>query len=422
MSLGYIPNDNSYYENIYKLKSAHYLVFDGKNIDIKRYWNLPQYKIDIGYNEALIKTEELIRSSIKYRLLSDVEVGSFLSGGVDSSLVSAIMQQESHTKIKTFSIGFDDKRYDESVYAKDVAKYLKTDHYEYKFKVSDVLELIEDFDDFYDEPFGDASSLPMMILSKMTKDKVTVALSGDGGDELFTGYDRYFLTQNYYNKFSKIPKIGREILSFFAKYSKIDKLEKISYPLKNLTHESLYSVLNTSVKPWELNTIFNKDFIYTIFEKEPTFLDLQDISMDFKTIDDFSRFDFNRYLPDDILTKVDRASMAYSLEARVPLLDHRLVEFAYSLPIKLKLQKGKKSILKEILYKYVPKELIDRPKRGFSVPLQHWFRDELKDVLFDKIESLDERFDKKNIKKIVNMHIYKNRNYEYILWNLMRIK
>jgi len=422
MSLGYIPHTNSYYKNIHKLEAGHYLVFDGNSTKIHKYWNLPSKKIDTNFDEALLRTEELIQSSVKYRLLADVEVGSFLSGGVDSSLVSAIMQQESSQKIKTFSIGFEDKRYDESLYAKEVANYLQTEHYEYKFKADDVLSLIESFDTYYDEPFGDASSLPMMLLSKMTKDKVTVALSGDGGDELFTGYERYFLTQNYYNKFVKLPQLSRDVLSAMFKYSNVDKLEKISYPLKNLTHLNLYSVLNTSVKPWELDTVFNKDFVHSIYSKEPSFLELQEIDMPFTTIDDFSRFDFYRYLPDDILTKVDRASMAYSLEARVPLLDHRIVEYAYSLPIELKLQKGKKSILKEILYKYVPKELIDRPKRGFSVPLQHWFRDELKDVLFDKIESLDERFNKENIRKLANMHVYKNRNYEYILWNLMRVK
>jgi asparagine synthase (glutamine-hydrolysing) len=344
-----------------------------------------------------------------------------LSGGVDSSLVSAIMQQESQKNIKTFSIGFEDKRYDESIYAKEVAKYLNTEHYEYKFKATDVLELINDFDIFYDEPFGDASSLPMMILSKMTKEHVTVALSGDGGDELFTGYERYFLTQDYYKKLSKLPNFARKALSTIAPYSYQDKLEKIAYPLKNLSHENLYAVLNTAVKPWELSKIFNQDFMYSVFDKEPSFLDLQELPMKFNTIENFSTFDFYRYLPDDILTKVDRASMAYSLEARVPLLDHRVVEFAYALPTKVKLQKGKKSILKEILYQHVPKKLIDRPKKGFSVPLQHWFRDELKDILFEKIESLDEKFDKEHITSLANKHIYKNRNYEYIFWNLMRI-
>lgn len=424
MSFGYIPSDNSYFENIYKLKPAHYLVFDGKNIEMQRYWSLPKDKIDISYEEAIEETQRLIRSSIRYRLLADVEVGSFLSGGVDSSLVSTIMQQESKSKIKTFSIGFENKQYDESIYAKDVAKHIGSEHYEYRFKANDVKSLIDKLDYHFDEPFGDASSLPMMILSKMTKEHVSVALSGDGGDELFLGYDRYFFTDNYINRLSKIPQPIRTLLFYLFKHSNQDKLEKMSYPIKNLNIENLYSVLSTAIKPWDIQSIFNKNFTYSVFEKEDiTLLDLHDFKFDGDNIfDNLSRFDFNRYLPDDILTKVDRTTMAYSLEARVPILDHRVVEFAYSLPTKIKLQNGKKSILKDILYKHVPKKLIDRPKAGFAVPLKHWFRDELKDVVYDKINSLDERFDKKNLLKLADEHVYKNRNYEYTLWNIMRIK
>jgi len=422
MSLGYIPKDNSYYKNIYKLKSAHYLIFDGKEIEIKRYWNLPTQKIDISYDEVVEESERLIRSSINYRLVSDLEVGSFLSGGVDSSLVSAIMQDLSSKPIKTFTIGFEDGAYNEAGYAKEVAKHIGSDHYEYIFGVDDVKILLEDFDTYYDEPFGDASALPTMLLSKFTKEKVTVALSGDGGDELFLGYDRYFITQKYYHLFKKFPQFSRTILSYLSAVSNRDRLEKIAYPLKYLSEENLYSVISTSIKPWELESIFSKDFVYEYFNK-PSYLSLQEIE-DFNKndiFDNFSKIDFNRYLVDDILTKVDRASMRYSLEARVPLLDHRVVEFAYSLPTELKLQNGAKSILKDVLYNYVPKELIDRPKMGFSVPLKEWFRGELKDILYNKIESMDERFNREYLKKLFNAH-QKGKNYEYIFWNLMRVR
>ncbi len=424
MSFGYIPNSNCYYDNIYKLESGHYLEFDGININIKKYWDLPTEKANISYRDALQKTEELITSSIKYRLLSDIEVGCFLSGGVDSSLVAAIMQKQSNEMIKTFSIGFEDKKYDESIYARDVAKHIGSDHYEYKFKANDVISLLEKFDNFYDEPFADASSLPMLLLNQMTKEKVSVALSGDGGDELFIGYDRYFFTHNYFNKLNKIPQPIREILSFAFKYSGFDKLEKMSYPMKNLNEMNLYSLLYSSIKPWDLNKVFSKDFLYETFQKSNlSLLDLQEIKLDGSDlIDDLSRLDFKRYLPDDILTKVDRASMAYSLEARVPLLDHRIVELAYSLPIDIKLKYGPKSILKDILYKYVPKELIDRPKKGFAVPLKHWFRDELKDILYSKIDNLDnEILNKKYLTKLADLHVYKNKNYEYVLWNILRL-
>lgn len=425
MTLGYIPNENSYYECIYKLPPAHFLELKIDNLELKinKYWNLSKEKIDISYDEAVQETERLIRSSIKYRLLADVEVGSFLSGGVDSSLVSAIMQQESNTKIKTFSIGFEDKAYDESVYAKEVAKHIGSDHYEYKFGVEDVFNLLEKFDNYYDEPFGDASSLPMMLLSQKTKEQVTVALSGDGGDELFLGYDRYFLANNYYNKLSKLPQTVRNILSVIGKYSRQDKLQKMSYPLKNLSEQNLYALLYSSTKPWELKNLFDSDFLVESFGKlDLSLLDILQYDLNGDDLkDSLSRLDFHRYLPDDILTKVDRASMVYSLEARVPLLDHRVVEFAYSLPTNLKLQNGPKSILKEILYKQVPKELIERPKKGFSVPLKHWFRDELKGVVYEKINSLDDRFNKKYLMKIFNEH-QKGRNFEYVLWNILRLK
>ncbi len=422
MSLGYIPNDNSYYKNIHNLKPAHLLIFDGKNIQIERYWDLPTKKLDISFTEAKEEVHRLIRSSIEYRLLSDVEVGSFLSGGVDSSLVSSIMQDISPQTIKTFTIGFDDKAYNEAGYAKEVAKHIGSEHYEYIFGVKDVLSLLEDFDKSYDEPFGDASALPTMLLSKFTKEKVTVALSGDGGDELFLGYDRYFITQKYYHLFKKFPKFPRDILAYLLSKSNHDKLEKIAYPLSHLTQQNIYSVISTAIKPWELNNIFNQDFVSEHFNKLDYYV-LEEIeALNANDIfDNFSKIDFYRYLPDDILTKVDRASMKYALEARVPLLDHRIVELAYSLPTEIKLQFGAKSILKEILYQYVPKELIERPKMGFAVPLKSWFRGELKDVLYAKIESLDEPFNKKYLKTLFEEH-QKGKNYEYLFWNLMRAR
>ncbi|ANE33471.1 asparagine synthase (glutamine-hydrolyzing) [Campylobacter hyointestinalis subsp. lawsonii CCUG 27631] len=423
MALGYIPKNSSYYKNIYKLEAGHYLIFDGDNIDIKKYWDLPTKKIDISYQDAVVQTQHLIKSSIRYRLLADVKLGSFLSGGIDSSLVSTIMQEESNTNIKTFSIGFEHQDYDESIYAKEIAKYINSEHYEYKFGIKDVLDLLEKFDYYYDEPFGDASSLPMMLLSQKTKEQVSVALSGDGGDELFLGYNRYFLINNYFYRFQKLPQFLRNIIYFAFKNLNHDALQKLSYPIKNLTLENLYSLLYTSIKPWDIQNMFNKEFIKDSFGKCD--LDLLDI-LEYKfngndLIDSLSRLDFKRYLVDDILTKVDRASMAHALEARVPLLDHRIVEFAYSLPTNLKLSNGPKSILRDILYGKIPKQLVDRPKKGFSVPLKYWFRKELRHITLDKINSLDERFNKKYLLKIFDEH-QKGKNFEYILWNILRLK
>ena len=425
-SLGYIPSNNSYYKNIHKLKPAHYLVFDAEGIEEHQYWELPKEKKSIGFDEAVNSTEELLKSSINYRLLSDLEVGAFLSGGVDSSLVCALMKQQSTKNIKTFSIGFDNPEYNEAPYAKEVAKHLDTEHHEFIFTPKDVLGLLEDFDYYYDEPFGDASALPTMLLAKKTKEHVTVALSGDGGDELFLGYERYFFTQNYYQKLQKVPSWMRGIISLGMGVLPHDRLKKMSYPVGNLSLENLYGVISTSVKPWELTKIFSDDFIKENFgSTDIGYLDLLGSKESFsenEIIDSLSRVDIQNYLSEDILTKVDRASMKYSLEARVPLLDHRLVELATSIPTDIKLKYGPKSILKEILYKYVPKELIERPKRGFSVPLQHWFRDELRDVLMAKIDNLDEKFNKAYVNKLVDLHMNNGHNYEYIFWNLLRLR
>jgi len=422
MSFGYTPANGSYYDDIYKLEAGYYIKFDGNRVYKQRYWSLPRGKLkNIDYQEAIEEVDRLISSSIRYRLLSDIEVGSFLSGGVDSSLVSSIMQQNSPKIIKTFTIGFENKAYNEAIYAKEVAKYIGSDHYEHIFKVDDVIDLMENMDRYYDEPFGDASALPTMLLSKFTKEKVSVALSGDGGDELFLGYDRYFFVYKYFYLLKKFPQFSRNILSFLCNISNQDRLEKMAYPIKHLTQENLYSVIATYTKPWMMDSMFSPEFIKENFE-EPSYLEFQEI-VNFDEIDmfdNFSKIDFYRYLPDDILTKVDRASMRYSLEARVPLLDHRVVEFAYALPTEIKLKNGAKSILKDILYQYVPKELIDRPKMGFAVPLKEWFRGEMRDMLQDKIESLDERFNKEYLRKLFDEH-QKGKNYEYIFWNLMRL-
>jgi len=421
MSFGYTPADGTYYKDIYKLKAGEYIKFDGNRVYQTRYWRLPKNKIDIDYEDAVDEVDRLIRSSIKYRLLSDIEVGSFLSGGVDSSLVSAIAQEQSSQNIKTFTIGFEDKAYNEAIFAKEVAKHIRSDHYEHIFKVDDVIALMSDMDRYYDEPFGDASALPTMLLSKFTKEKVSVALSGDGGDELFLGYDRYFFVYKYYYLLQKFPQFSRDILSFIFKHSNQDRLEKMAYPIKHLTQENLYSAIASYTKPWMMESMFSPEFVRESF-MESSYLDFQEI-VNFDNIDpfeNFSRIDFYRYLPDDILTKVDRASMRYSLEARVPILDHRLVEFAYSLPTDIKLKHGAKSILKDVLYRYVPRELIDRPKMGFAVPLKHWFRGEMRDMLQDKIESLDERFNKEYLRKLFDEH-QKGKNYEGIFWNLMRL-
>lgn len=424
VSLGYIPGGASYFKGVNKLESAHYLVFDGARVDIRRYWDLPPQKNNDSFETALEKTEGLLRSSVRYRLLSDLEVGSFLSGGVDSSLVTALMQQESKGRVKAFSIGFDVKGYDESQYASEVAAHLGVEHHVYRFSHGDVLDLLEDFDRYFDEPFGDASALPMMLLSRFTKNKVTVALSGDGGDELFWGYDRYFFTDDMNRKLSYLPLWLRKVAGSVLAHSGMDRLEKMAYPLAHPGKVHLYAVMATALRPWHTASLFSKEYVEAAFGKtEITYLDLVEVApLDLEdTFETFSTIDIKRYLPDDILTKVDRASMKYSLEARVPLLDHRVVEYAYALPARVKLRYGPKSVLKAVLGRYLPKELVERKKAGFSVPLKEWFRGELKDVMYGRLEMLDERFDKRQLKRVADDHVYHNKNHAYLLWNLMRV-
>lgn len=425
VTLGYIPGGASYFEGVNKLESAHYLVFDGKRVDIRRYWDLPRQKNNDSFETALVKTEALLRSSVRYRLLSDLEVGSFLSGGVDSSLVTALMQQESSNQVKAFSIGFDVKGYDESQYASEVAGHLGVEHHVYRFSHGDVLDLLEDFDHYYDEPFGDASALPMMLLSRFTKEKVTVALSGDGGDELFWGYERYFFTDEVNRKLSYLPLWLRKIAGSVLAHSGMDRLEKMAYPLIHPGKVNLYAVMATALRPWHAASLFSKEYVEAAFGKtEITYLDLVEAGVAFDledTFETFSTIDLKRYLPDDILTKVDRASMKYSLEARVPLLDHRIVEYAYALPARTKLQNGPKSVLKALLGRYLPTDLVERKKSGFSVPLKEWFRGELKEVMYSRLETLDERFDKRQLKRVADAHVYHNKNHAYLLWNLMRV-
>ncbi|MBW1649314.1 MAG: asparagine synthase (glutamine-hydrolyzing) [Deltaproteobacteria bacterium] len=426
MSMGYIPSDNTFYKELFKLKAGHYIIFDGDNITLKQYWKLPDKTLDISFDNAVKQTHHLLRSSVSYRLLADVEVGCFLSGGIDSSLTAAIMSQLSAKKIKTFSIGFEDKKYDESGYAKNIASLLKTDHYQYICRPADVINLIDSFDYYFDEPFGDPSGLPTMLLSDLASRYVKVSLSGDGGDELFLGYDRYFITDNLLNILKYLPKSLRGAVSFIMAKSGKDKLEKLSYPVKNPSLANLYSVLASYVKPWNLKKIFSEEFINQTWQnKKLDVFSLQETEPNIKNneiISALSIVDFYRYLPDDILTKVDRATMKYSLEVRVPMLDHRIAEFAYAIPLKIKLAKGRKSVLREILYKYLPAKLIERHKKGFGVPLKDWFKKELKDLLYDKIAALDNKFNKKYLYKMAADHINNNKNYEYIFWSLLRLK
>ena len=446
----YIPAPYSIYKNIKRLEPGHYAVIDENlNIKIRCYWNIEKIvedsiknPIDLSEKEAIFELEKLLLDSVKKRMIADVPLGAFLSGGVDSSTVVALMQAQSNIPVKTFTIGFYEDDYNEAKYAKKIAKHLGTDHTELYVTPKEAMNVIPKLADIYDEPFSDSSQIPTFLISQLTKRYVTVSLSGDGGDELFGGYNRYSWASNIWKRMKFLPFVLRSrmakmvflfspqsIDNFFKKIEIIlpekykqtlygDKLYKLSEILTSRSPDEIYKKLISHWKsPEELD--FNSKEPETILDD---FLKIKDFIPNFK--DRMMFFDFLTYLPDDILTKVDRASMAVSLEARVPILDHRVVEFSKKLPLSFKIKNGKsKWILRQVLYKYVPKELIERPKMGFGVPIDSWLRGSLRDwaedLLDEKKIKRDGFLNPEPIKKLWKEHLNGKRNWQYLLWDVL---
>lgn len=396
---GYILEPYSIFNDTFKLKAGHYLEVDIKKQEIKQlqYWSLEasykKLKYDLTESEAVSETDKLLKSACEYRMISDVPAGIFLSGGYDSTAVAAVLQSNRLNKIKTFTIGFKEKGYDEAPFAKEVAKYLDTDHTEYYCRAKDALDIIPTLSEIYDEPFGDNSAIPTILVSKLARQDVTVSLSADAGDEVFAGYSKYDRALKYYNLSKKMPDfIQRRMLSsmnnidpskipfssniynFTTRYEKMKNILSARSSVESLLHTS---ILFTDI---ELKKLFKKEFIL----KDNNFHLDSSFASD---LDKMLMIDYKTYLPDDILTKVDRATMSVGLEGREPLLDYRLVEFAARLPEKYKYRKGqKKWVLKEVVHKYVPKEMMNRPKKGFGVPLADWFKDDFGDLLLTYLD------------------------------------
>jgi asparagine synthase (glutamine-hydrolysing) len=445
----YIPYPYSIYANINKLKPGTILKLDTRTFDssIIVYWdfiNVIKSKkslqnINLDFNTNIIELEKLLINSIKNQMISDVPLGAFLSGGVDSSLIVSIMQSISANPIKTFTIGFNEQQYDEAIYAKKVSNHLKTDHTEIYLSSKDAISVINDLPKIYDEPFSDSSQIPTFLVSKLAKTQVTVALSGDAGDELFAGYNRYIIANNVWPKIKIVPFFIRKLISkfillfpttfydniyqlsnkFICNKTKLftnvgDKIYKISYLILSKSFENLYDNLISHWNEYEPIVKGN----YNNLNKEMT-------SYEFlNDIEKMMAADTISYLPDDILVKVDRAAMANSLETRVPFLDYRIIEFAWQIPIFQKLNSNKsKLILREILYKYVPKELIERPKMGFGVPIAEWLRGPLKnwaeEILSEEKIINDDLLDYKIIKKKWDEHQSGKHNWQYHLWDVL---
>jgi len=446
----YIPAPYSIYRNIKKLEPGYYAVIDKNlNIKIRRYWDIEKIvedgiknPIDLSEKEATLELEKLLLDSVKKRMIADVPLGAFLSGGIDSSTVVALMQAQSNIPVKTFTIGFYEDDYNEAKFAKELAKYLGTDHTELYVTPKEAMDVIPKLSDIYDEPFSDSSQIPTFLVSQLTKRYVTVSLSGDGGDELFGGYNRYFRTSNTWNRINFIPYVVRLRLSKMISLFSPRFIDRVLKPVKVIAPKQVKNILSgdkvlkfskilTSRNPDELykklishwknpeKLVFNSKEPKTILDD---FLRVKDFIPNFK--DRMMFFDFMTYLPDDILTKVDRASMAVSLEARVPILDHRIVEFSKKLPLNFKIKNGKsKWILRQVLYRYVPKELVERPKMGFGVPIDNWIRDPLRDwaedLLDEKKIKRDEFLNPEPIRKLWKEHLSGKRNWQYLLWDVL---
>ncbi|MDN3641074.1 asparagine synthase (glutamine-hydrolyzing) [Lutimonas halocynthiae] len=402
---GYIPQPHTIFKNTFKLRSGHFIEVDlnTKKITETKYWDVIDYynkpKLNIDKKEATIELEKLLTNSFEYRMVSDVPVGVFLSGGYDSTAVASILQKERSEKIKTFTIGFDEKGFDEAPFAKNIANFLGTDHTEYYCTQKEALDIIPNLVEIFDEPFADLSAIPTILVSKIAREQVTVALSADGGDEAFAGYNKYVRSLKYLeylkkNSFSQF--LLKNSLPLLMKSKMLDdkynnKIGRIVETLKKHESESVLKFMCT-MNQEEINKYFLKkpNHLKTFFDDENELLNSND------NLNKMLAIDYKTYLVDDILTKVDRSTMSVSLEGREPLLDYRIIEFSSQLPSSLKSNKGNsKMILKDIVHNYIPKELMDRPKTGFAAPMQIWFKDELENMI--KLYLNNTRLRKENI-------------------------
>lgn len=446
MRHNYIPAPYSIYQGISKLESGCLLSIslDQPVPKIWKYWDTLEVAI-FGIKNQFVGTpddavdalEQLAKDAVRQQMAADVPLGAFLSGGIDSSTVVALMQTQSVRPVKTFTIGFNEENYNEAVHAKAVARHLGTEHTELYVTPQQALDVIPQLSALFCEPFSDSSQIPTFLVSQLARQHVTVSLSGDAGDELFCGYNRYQITNNLWHKLSVIPAPLRAIaanciaaiapnrldriarfIPGAARYSALgDKLHKGAGVLASRTVNELYLGMVSHLRDPAEWVIGGEEPITQLSRHHEALNGLN-------TVERMMALDAVSYLPDDILVKVDRAAMGVSLEGRVPFLDHRVVEFAWSLPIEYKLREGQtKWPLRQVLYRHVPRELIDRPKMGFGIPLHDWLRGPLKDwaenLLDEKRLRREGFFYPTPIRLKWTEHLSGKRNWAYLLWNVL---
>ena len=451
MRYGYIPAPSSIYVGIKKLLPGSFIKFDsGASLEcFKQYWNFSNIVNDSNinikshsqsYEKSVEKLEIVLGDAIERQMIADVPVGAFLSGGIDSSTIVALAQSRRVDPIKTFTIGFDKESYNEAQHAKKVARHIGTEHIEMYVTPEDAIDVIQQIPNIYTEPFADPSQIPTYIVSQMTKKHVTVGLSGDAGDEIFSGYNRYVLTEKYWNKIEKTPYFLRLIMSkgiekfspnqinkmflatqglFSVKHQQVnigEKLHKVSIALKAKTSDDLYLSM---ISRWQ-----NPEDLVLGVGQQDTVVENLTYPEEDNIIHKMMETDMVTYLPDDILCKVDRASMFVGLESRAPFLDDKVVEFAWSLPFEYKIKNGVgKSILRDVLYRHIPKSLVDRPKMGFGVPISDWLRGPLKgwasDLLDENRLNKEGFFNAKLIQEKWLEHQHGVHNWQYQLWPVL---
>ncbi|MEM9643827.1 MAG: asparagine synthase (glutamine-hydrolyzing) [Planctomycetota bacterium] len=428
----YVPHPGSIWKGVRKLPPGHFAVFQDGRLTVERYWHYdPSKEISIRPDDACERLRELLTDSVRLRMQADVPFGSFLSGGIDSSLITAIAQSQSDEPVRTFSIGFPVAEFDETRFADQVAKHLGTRHEKFVVEPSGV-DIIEKLVWHYDEPFGDSSAVPTWYLSELTKKNVTVALSGDGGDELFAGYERYQALQwserlqrrfpiHRFPGFSLIQRLpdSNRRRSFFRRAKRF--AEALGQPTAR-RYMNWLQIFPESIRA----ELYRDDFVERLPGDDPfDFLaSAWEPSHGRDVVSRASSADLLSYLPCDLMTKVDIASMGHGLEVRQPMLDHRVVEFAATLPLELKLRgKRGKRILQDAFGDLIPNEIFTRTKMGFGIPIGGWFRNELKPMVHDTLLSPDARsrsfFRSDAVSELVRSHESGEHNHGYRLWNLL---
>lgn len=446
----YIPSPYSIYSGIAKLPPGSLLTVSLQSPEpkVQEYWPGDRVAMDGVSNpflgsgdQAVDQLEELLKDAVSQQMMADVPLGAFLSGGVDSSTVVALMQAQSSRPVKTFSIGFHEPGFNEAEHAKAVAKHLGTDHTELYVTAKQAMDVIPDLPRFYDEPFSDSSQIPTVLVSKLAKQHVTVSLSGDAGDELFCGYNRYQMTADFWRKIGAVPRPLRHlaargitsvstrswnslasmlapVLPAVGRHAGMgEKLHKGAGVLASQSADDLYRNL---VSHWH-----NPSEVVIDGTEPPTMLTGDGPSLHgLSDVQRMMALDMLTYLPDDILVKVDRAAMGMSLETRVPFLDHRVVEFAWRLPLSMKLRDGQtKWALRQVLYRHVPRSLIERPKMGFAIPVGGWLRGPLREwgeELLDATRLKNEGFfNPVLVRRKWDEHLSGQRNWQYQLWDVL---